>query len=309
MLALATEDPPALQLLNPAVPKELARLINQLLAKKPEERPASTRLVAQTLADIERWLTEAVVPPGTWVPLAGKTMGGTGGSFIDRAGARPSALDRAGAGPRPSAADRSAAAPKPPSPVSVDAQTPLPPALADAGINRLTPGCSPNTPGPDDLVQTHSLSDAAALLGELPKPLSPASVTRTITKLNVLPCPRCGASRAGSPLDGWCPACGHHEDLAKKPARTQARLAPEPERPRPEWSVRTALTVLGLVLVFSGPLVVAYRAKHAGHDGRAATVEAAANDFARMLSDAEEMPDLAGDDHDRNLDQDVDESR
>jgi len=49
-LAVANEEPPPPREVNPAVPQALSGLIERLLAKKPEGRPASARAVAEALA-------------------------------------------------------------------------------------------------------------------------------------------------------------------------------------------------------------------------------------------------------------------
>ncbi len=50
---VVTAQPEPPERINPAVPRELARLIVRLLAKKPEDRPASAREVAAVLAQID----------------------------------------------------------------------------------------------------------------------------------------------------------------------------------------------------------------------------------------------------------------
>lgn len=54
LLAHQTTPPPDVIRLRPDVPESLSRMIVQLLAKKPQDRPASAALVAQELTD---WLT------------------------------------------------------------------------------------------------------------------------------------------------------------------------------------------------------------------------------------------------------------
>src|SRR5262249_20492347 len=54
MIAVATEAPIPAQELNPDLPPKLAQLVMQLLAKKPEERPATARAVVEALQAIER---------------------------------------------------------------------------------------------------------------------------------------------------------------------------------------------------------------------------------------------------------------
>jgi len=54
LMAVATEDPPTIQELNPRIPPKLAALVMQLLAKKPEARPASAKAVVAAIQTIER---------------------------------------------------------------------------------------------------------------------------------------------------------------------------------------------------------------------------------------------------------------
>ncbi len=53
LLAVAAEEPPPLARLNAAVPPALAALVAQLLAKQPEDRPASAAAVVARLRQIE----------------------------------------------------------------------------------------------------------------------------------------------------------------------------------------------------------------------------------------------------------------
>jgi serine/threonine protein kinase/formylglycine-generating enzyme required for sulfatase activity len=59
---VATLDPPPVQKSNPNVPPALAALINQMLAKSVDDRPASAKEVADRLRQIER-RPDAPVPP------------------------------------------------------------------------------------------------------------------------------------------------------------------------------------------------------------------------------------------------------
>jgi len=61
LVALAVETPTPTCDLNPAVPPRLGRLIDRLLAKRPEDRPASADAVAAELREIER--DGVAVPP------------------------------------------------------------------------------------------------------------------------------------------------------------------------------------------------------------------------------------------------------
>jgi serine/threonine protein kinase len=55
--ALALHNPKPLREINPAIPATLADLVTRLLAKKPEQRPASAHAVADAIEAIERNLT------------------------------------------------------------------------------------------------------------------------------------------------------------------------------------------------------------------------------------------------------------
>lgn len=60
LLAITAEEPASLRQLNGDVPAELADLIHQLLAKKPENRPASAKAVVQAIQNVERdWIANA----------------------------------------------------------------------------------------------------------------------------------------------------------------------------------------------------------------------------------------------------------
>ena len=57
MMALATDEPPPMQNYNPAVPTGLVELVEQLLAKNPDYRPANAQRVVEFLSDIEAGLS------------------------------------------------------------------------------------------------------------------------------------------------------------------------------------------------------------------------------------------------------------
>lgn len=67
--ALAFEDPPPASRWQPDVPRDLERLINDLLQKKPERRPASAEMVLQRLQSLHTALTAknafAAKPPAS----------------------------------------------------------------------------------------------------------------------------------------------------------------------------------------------------------------------------------------------------
>jgi len=62
--ALALETPTPPESLNSEVPAELSDLVMHLLAKKPEDRPESAKLVAETLQEIEGQTLETTATPG-----------------------------------------------------------------------------------------------------------------------------------------------------------------------------------------------------------------------------------------------------
>jgi hypothetical protein len=74
---IATEEPPPVRELNPAVPEPLADLIHRLMAKKPDQRPQSAKDVADELALIATPPRPAVSPDAptvapqpVYVPIA-----------------------------------------------------------------------------------------------------------------------------------------------------------------------------------------------------------------------------------------------
>jgi serine/threonine protein kinase len=64
LAAIAADDPKAVRELNPRVPEALDRLVGALLAKNPEDRPASAASVAEQLHKIRRTLTPRKQRPG-----------------------------------------------------------------------------------------------------------------------------------------------------------------------------------------------------------------------------------------------------
>jgi serine/threonine protein kinase len=71
LTALATEDPPQAHVVNPTIPLPLSDLVRRLLAKRPEERPASADAVREALERIEQELKAPSLSSGklsgTWV--------------------------------------------------------------------------------------------------------------------------------------------------------------------------------------------------------------------------------------------------
>ena len=63
LTALATAQPKPIRTLSPEMPQPLADLIERLLAKDPAQRPATARIVVQTLESIKQTLTSPSTPP------------------------------------------------------------------------------------------------------------------------------------------------------------------------------------------------------------------------------------------------------
>lgn len=67
LLALAKDEPPSLRSLRPDLPAELDQLVRTLLAKNPDQRPATAQVVLQSLASIER-TPVGQSRPRAWLP-------------------------------------------------------------------------------------------------------------------------------------------------------------------------------------------------------------------------------------------------
>ncbi|MGF1468535.1 MAG: protein kinase [Sandaracinaceae bacterium] len=135
LLKVSTEEPESLHLLRPDIPEELARLITATLAKEPEHRTESARVLADQLeAMAERLGPEhAIAPPRhTPEPLEGgveapaASQSGVSGLHamlsrtVSRLSEEPAPEVQSGERARPLAAGRSG-------PRSMPATTPLPP--------------------------------------------------------------------------------------------------------------------------------------------------------------------------------------
>jgi serine/threonine protein kinase len=72
LTALAVDDPRPIEELNPAIPKRLCKLVTEMLAKKPEERPPTAKEVLARLAAIEKALADTAhtTAPSEKVPPA-----------------------------------------------------------------------------------------------------------------------------------------------------------------------------------------------------------------------------------------------
>jgi eukaryotic-like serine/threonine-protein kinase len=74
LLAIATDEPTPLAALNGELPAGFAELIHQLLAKNPEDRPASAKNVVQAIQDIERdWVSNSRTLAGQPTPAPAKS--------------------------------------------------------------------------------------------------------------------------------------------------------------------------------------------------------------------------------------------
>ena len=72
LMAVCGETPPAPSQVVPEVPAELSGLIMKLLAKEPEDRPASADEAGEELAEIERNLGAGARQPAQTAPAAGQ---------------------------------------------------------------------------------------------------------------------------------------------------------------------------------------------------------------------------------------------
>ncbi len=68
LTSLAIDTPPSARIVNPKIPAELSSLIDRLLAKSPDNRPASAASVAEELQALK--LVESPVPPAEVRPAA-----------------------------------------------------------------------------------------------------------------------------------------------------------------------------------------------------------------------------------------------
>jgi len=85
LLAITQDEPQPLGQLNAAVPPPLAQLVHQLLAKNPQERPASAQAVVQAIQTIEReWVNQLKNGITAKTPPTGLRVG-----LLERPGAKP----------------------------------------------------------------------------------------------------------------------------------------------------------------------------------------------------------------------------
>jgi serine/threonine-protein kinase len=74
LLAITSQPAPSLASLRPDLPADLAEQVAQLLAKRPQDRPADGTAVARSLRDIGTALRAALVSPGATGPSGAGTM-------------------------------------------------------------------------------------------------------------------------------------------------------------------------------------------------------------------------------------------
>src|ERR1019366_2693806 len=74
LMALAMSNPQPPVSLNLEVPAELSDLVMQLLAKKPDDRPESAKMVVEKLQEIEGQTAETTAPPGRKAKTAEMTV-------------------------------------------------------------------------------------------------------------------------------------------------------------------------------------------------------------------------------------------
>ncbi len=87
LIAHATENPDPLSKVAPTVPPELASLVDQLLAKHPNDRPAHAQDLADALnAMLTRW-TSGELPPATTQVTLVRALALWGVTFVSAAGA------------------------------------------------------------------------------------------------------------------------------------------------------------------------------------------------------------------------------
>ena len=83
LVAIATENPKPVLELNPDLPPKFARLITKLLGKKPEDRPASAKAVAESIQAIERDQPAQMLKAPLAVPMAAPAYSPPGNTLHD----------------------------------------------------------------------------------------------------------------------------------------------------------------------------------------------------------------------------------
>jgi serine/threonine protein kinase len=198
LLVAQTVDPvPPLTELRSDVPQELSNLVERMLAKTPDERPANAEIVAQGLATIAQKLTQDRLPNG----------GGGGGSTRKMAAAPA---------PAPATGERRSAAPARPA----GRQTASRPAAADPAPPehdhkwhsldslRASPAKTLPPAGASTKVSAPRSTSVQAPV-DRPTPTLPAGDE---TDLPLTSCPKCGGKVRTLPDRTWCMSCGWASD-------------------------------------------------------------------------------------------------
>jgi hypothetical protein len=194
LLVAQTVDPvPPLTELRSDVPQELSNLVERLLAKTPDERPANAEIVAQGLATIAQKLTQDRLPNGGGGTRKMAAAPAPAPATAERRSAEPARPAGRQTASRPAAAD-----PAPPEPDhkwhSLDslraspAKT-LPPAGASTKVSAPRGNTSVQAPV------------------ERPKPTAEDE-----TDLPPTSCPKCGGKVRTLPDRTWCMSCGWASD-------------------------------------------------------------------------------------------------
>ena len=103
LISVAMDTPTPVHELNPELPPNLSRLVMKLLAKKPEDRPASAKAVVEAIQALERDQSATpqqvgVVPVSTAGPVAAAVAPAASGDDVARTGCRQDAAAQAPSG-------------------------------------------------------------------------------------------------------------------------------------------------------------------------------------------------------------------
>lgn len=221
LMKLAMEEPTPITELNPDAPYYLTHLIERMMAKDPNNRPAAASEVASILGTAERTLVRK---------LPKSTFSVTGG---DKPSARPATT--------PSPAGKAA-----PTPPAAPAPTPAPPRESPFARRPLgAPAANVGRPAQPAPVAERPPAAPPERKPAPPPPErkpAPPPPQRKPPKDNLTgPCPKCGAPRTGKAQLGWCLSCGYHPEL--EPTEDDQQELPPPDR---TW---VGILVTGLVLM------------------------------------------------------------
>ncbi len=212
LMQLALENPPPITDFNPDAPYFLTHLIERMMAKNPDDRPATAAEVASILATAQQTVAR-----------------GSGQSHM---------LDEVAPAAEEILPPRTGSASKPP-PASRAPST-LPPEKSAPVVREAPPTASkPVMPSAAPKAAARPAPPAAELQPTLE--IQPADDDLTG------PCPRCGAPRTSSAGHGWCLACGYHPQLKAQEVVEE----PEPQPP-PVWPWVLGFGVFVIVAVSVG---------------------------------------------------------